>query len=136
MKKSFNLIVILLAFTMQAVPVCADDDIESTPLQLYSSRTPKVGDNAGPRRAPANPIPLYMDIFLNVTERTIELCDFDGSIISYYIYNENDVQMCSGIISFAGQPEASISLASFPAGIYYLGIIQNGITYEGEFELE
>jgi hypothetical protein len=136
MKKSFKLIVILLALTMQAIPVCADDDNEGSPLELYSSRTPKVGDNIGPRRAPANPTPLYMDIFLNLTDRTIELYDSEGSIIAYHIYNVYDVEVCSGIISFVGNEQAVISLASLPAGIYYLDIIQNGITYEGEFALD
>lgn len=135
MKKSLKLIVILLAVVMQAVPVCADDN-GGTPLQLYSLRTPKVGDNIGPRRAPARPTPLYIDIFLNEEDRALELYDPEGSTITYYIYNEDDDEMCSGTICFAQQEEAVISLASLPDGIYYLEIVLDGTTYEGEFGLE
>lgn len=135
MKKTLKLFVILLALAMQASPVCADDN--GTPLFLYNLKTgPKTNNNAGPRRAPARPTPLYMDIFLNMEEHTLELFDPEGNAITYYIYNENDEEMCGGTISFAGQEEVIISLESLTTGIYYLEIVLDGTSYVGEFGLE
>lgn len=120
---------------MQASPVSADDN--GIPLFLYNLKTgPKTNNNAGPRRAPARPTPLYMDIFLNIEERTLEMYDPEGNDITYYIYNENNEEKCSGSISFAGQEEVIVPLESLTTGIYYLKIVLDGTTYEGEFGLE
>lgn len=134
MKTTFKLFVILFVLALQATPVCADGN--GTPLKLTLKSGPKVGNNPGPRRAPARPAPLFMDIFLNMEDRTLEFYNPAGSTITYYIYNEDDDEMCGGTISFAQQDEASVSLSSFPDGIYYLEIVANGTTYECEFGLE
>ena len=135
MKTTFNLFVILFVLAaLQATPVCADDN--GTPLCLTLKSGPKTNNNVGPRRAPARPTPLYMDLFLNMEDRTLDLYNPAGNTITYYIFNEDDDEMCSGTISFAQQDEASVSLASFPDGIYYLEIVVNGTTYECEFGLE
>ena len=135
MKTTFKLFVILFVLaSLQATPVCADDN--GTPLCLTLKSGPKTGNNPGPRRAPARPTPLYMDIFLNMEDHTLDLYNPAGNTITYYIFNEDDDEMCSGTISFAQQDEATVSLASFPDGIYYLEIVVNGTTYECEFGLE
>lgn len=134
MKTTVKLFVILLALVMQAGTVCADG--EGTPLTLTISSGPKAGNINGPRRAPARPRPLYIDIFLNEVERCLSLYDPEGSTITYNIYNEDEDTVACGTISFANQPEATISLDSLEDGIYYLEVVLNGTTYSGEFGLE
>ena len=134
MKTTFKLFVILFVLALQATPVCADGN--GTPLTPTVKSGPKIGNNPKPTRAPARHTPLYIEIFLNMEDRTLEFYNPAGSTITYYIYNEDDDEMCGGTISFAQQDEASVSLSSFPDGIYYLEIVVNGITYECEFGLE
>ena len=134
MKTILKLSMILLAMMMQATTVFADGN-GGKPVRAYT-RTPKVGNNAGPKRAPAKPTLLYIDITLNEDARCLELFDTEGSNITYYIYNEDDDEVAFGEISFENQEEATISLASLEAGLYYLEIIVDGTSYEGEFGLE
>lgn len=133
MKTSLKFFVIVLALFMQVSIVCA---YEGTPVYLYSLRTPKTGNIAGPRRTAAKPRPLYMDIFLDEDNRCLNLSDPEGNTITYYIYNEDEQVVASGTISFAEQETATISLETLGYGLYTLNIILDDTTYSGDFGLE
>lgn len=136
MKTVLKFFVILLALAMQVSPVCAEDG-NGTPVLLRPKNDPgPITGNAGPRRSPAHYSSLNIDIFLSEDGSSLNLYDPLGNTISYTIYNEDDDEVAAGTISFLGQPNASISLESFDEGIYYLEIVLNGVTYEGEFGLE
>lgn len=126
---------VIFALSMQVVPACAEDGI-GTPLTFILKSDPIIGGNAGPKRAPAHFAPLSIQVFLSEDGSSLNLYDPQGNTISYTIYNEDDDEVAAGTISFVGQPNASISLESFDEGIYYLEIVLNGVTYEGEFGLE
>lgn len=137
MKTAVKVFAILLALTMQVTNVCADDD-NGTPVYLF-----KTGDghlpisgNPGPRRAPAAPRPLYIDVMLSEDGSCLSLYDPEGSTITYSITNEDDEEVAEGTISFAGQPNATISLEGLECGFYTLEVVLNGSTYRGGFELE
>lgn len=135
MKTLLKFFVILLALAMQVSPVCADNN-GGTPLTLKLRTEPITGGNMGPRRTPAQYGSLSIQVFLSEDGSSLNLYDPQGNTISYTIYNEDDDEVAAGTISFVGQPNASISLESFDEGIYYLEIVLNGVTYEGEFGLE
>ena len=134
MKTTLKFFVILLALVMQASAVCAENN--ATPVYLYSSRSPKIGNNVGPKKAPARPRLLDMEITLNEEGQCLDLYDTEGSTITYYIYDEDDQEVLSGTISFAAQPNASISLESLGYGLYTLEIVLDGTSYLGEFGIE
>ena len=137
MKTVLKFFVILFALAMQVSPVCADGNDGGTPIPLCPKNNPgPITGNAGPRRAPARPQPLCIDVYLSEDGSSLNLYDPQGNTISYTIYNEDEDEVAAGTISFVGQPNASISLDSFDYGIYYLEIVLNGVTYEGEFGLE
>lgn len=136
MKTTMKLFVILLTLVMQVSNVCADDNSGSPVFLTKSKNDPIIGGNAGPRRAPARPCPLYLEIFLSEDGSSLNLYNPDGNTITYSIINEDDQEVAAGTISFAGQPNASISLETLDYGIYFLQIVANGVTYEGEFGLE
>lgn len=133
MKTSLKFFVIVFALFIQVSMVCA---YEGTPVYLYSLRTPKIGNNAGPSRAPAKPRPLYIDIFLDEDNRCLNLSDPEGNTITYYIYDEDEQEVASGTISFAEQETAIISLETLGYGLYTLNIVLDGTTYSGDFGLE
>lgn len=136
MKTTMKLFVILLTLVMQVSNVCADDNSGSPVFLTKSKNDPIIGGNAGPRRAPARPRPLYLEIFLSEDGSSLNLYNPDGNTITYSIINEDDQEVAAGTISFAGQPNASISLETLDYGIYFLQIVANDVTYEGEFGLE
>ena len=133
MKTPMKFFVILLTLVMQVSNVCADDNGGSPVLLM---RSDPITGNVGPRRAPARPRPLYLEIFLSEDGSSLNLYNPDGNTITYSIINEDDQEVAAGTISFAGQPNASISLETLDYGIYFLQIVANGVTYEGEFGLE
>ena len=131
MKTAVKVFAILLALTMQVTNVCADDD-NGTPVYLF-----KTGDghlpisgNPGPRRAPAAPRPLYIDVMLSEDGSCLSLYDPEGSTITYSITNEDDAEVAEG------QPNATIALEGLGSGLYTLEVVLNGTTYRGEFEIE
>ena len=134
MKTTLKFFVILLALVMQASAVCAEDT--GTPVYLYSSRAPKIGNNAGPKKAPARPRLLDMEISLNEESQCLDLYDTEGNTITYYIYDEDGQEVISGVISFAAQPNASISLEGLGYGLYTLEIVLDGTSDIGEFGIE
>ena len=135
MKTPVKFLFVLLALCMQATTVFADGD--GTPIYLFTPPSnPPIGGNAGPKRAPVRPRPLYIDVFLSEDNSCLNLYDTEGSTITYYIYSEDDEEVATGTISFVGQEEATISLQSLEPGIYYLDIVLDGVTYEGEFGIE
>ena len=131
MKTTMKLFVILLTLVMQVSNVCADDNSGSPVFLTKSKNDPIIGGNA-----PARPRPLYLEIFLSEDGSSLNLYNPDGNTITYSIINEDDQEVAAGTISFAGQPNASISLETLDYGIYFLQIVANGVTYEGEFGLE
>ena len=136
MKTVLKFFVILFALAMQVSPVCAEDG-NGTPVLLRPKNDPgPITGNMGPRRSPAHYGSLNIDIFLSEDGSSLNFYDPQGNTISYTIYNEDDDEVAAGTVSFLGQPNASISLESFDEGIYYLEIVLNGVTYEGEFGLE
>ena len=134
MKTKLTLFAFMLAFCMQTSVVYADDG--DMPLFLNAKTGPKIGGNAGPRRAPARPAYLDMDIYLNEDIRCLKLFSAEPTTITYYIYNWDDEEVADGTLTFTGQAEAVVSLATLPEGIYFLEIVQDGTTYVGEFVLE
>ena len=137
MKTVLKFFVILFALAMQVSPVCADGNNGGTPVPLRPKSDPgPITGNAGPKRAPAHTQPLCIDVYMSEDGSSLSLYDPQGNTITYTIYNEDEDEITAGTISFVGQPYASISLDSFDYGIYYLEIVLNGVTYEGEFGLE
>ena len=135
MKTAMKILAILFALVMQVSYVHAEN---GTPVYLFKTSTdhPPITSNPGPRRVPAAPRPLYIDITLSEDGSCLNLYDPEGSTISYSITNEDEDVVAAGTISFVGQPYATISLESLDYGLYTLEVVLDGTTYMGEFGLE
>jgi hypothetical protein len=136
MKTTLKFVVILFAMLMQVSTICADDTFGTHVFMVGIDDFPEIGGIAGPRRAPVRPHVLSIDVYFSEDGSCLNLYDITGSTVTYTIYNEDEEEVGCGTICFIGQPQASISLQSLEPGIYYLDIVQNGVTFEGEFGIE
>ena len=55
--------------------------------------------------------------------------------ITYYIFDEDEQEVCNGSVMFSEQGEGSIYIGTFGEGSYIIDIVADDIIYEGDFQL-
>lgn len=128
MKKYLISFMIMLTFVMQSFTLLPG----LTPVYLQLNN--KIGGNLRPTKSdPDTESPV--NIYLSEACDSLLLYSQSEESVTYYIYNENELEVSNGNATFSGQGEASIYLGILDDGIYTISLEVDSLVYEGEFEI-
>lgn len=128
MKKFLSLLVIMLAFIMQSFTILPGQT------QVYLKLKNKIGGNLGPTKSdPDTESPV--NIYLSEACDSLLLYSQSEESVTYYIYDENELEVSNGSVTFSNQGESSIYIGTLDEGIYTIFLELDSLVYEGEFEI-
>lgn len=132
MKKYLSFLVIMLAFVMQCSILLAEGI--HAPVILHYSIKPLCGGTSRPSKSDPNNDPT-VSVYLNESADSLLLYSSLEESISYYIYDDDEQELCNGSVTFSEQGEGSIYIGAFGEGSYIIDIVVDDIVYEGYFQL-
>ena len=130
MKKYLCFLFIMFTLVTQSTTMLADG--LQAPILLHLRKTP--WNNGIPRPSKSEPEPT-VSAYLNESSDSLLLYSSVEESLTYYIYDEDELLVNNGNVSFSDQGEASIYLGTLEEGTYIIFIVVNDAVYEGEFEL-
>lgn len=129
MKKYLSLLVIMLALVMQSFTILPG----LTPVYLRPEIGPVFGGNHKPTKSDPNTEP-PVSVYLNEAADSLLLYSPSEESVTYYIYDEDELEVSNGNVIFSEQGEASIYLGSLNEGTYSISLVVDTLVYVGEFD--
>jgi len=133
MRKNIKLLTITFVLAMQSLTTWSGTT-SVCPVFLYYRQTPLLGGNPKPSKAPAN-LDIPLNVTLNEEDKLLCLSSQLECNYCYYIYNESDNLVSSGILDFINCNNHIINLSFCDNGTYTLVVIYNGHAFSGSFAI-
>lgn len=134
MKKYFKLFIFIIVFTTQC-PIMLAQGSESTQVFLAPRPKPKQGGFTKPSKSPDRHPFVPISIFLDETSRNMTVYSSSHNSISYYVYDQDEHEVSSGVLTLLENESTTLSLEMLLDGAYSILIDIDGIIYEGNFLL-
>lgn len=133
MRKEIKVLVIMLAFAMQSVPMWSAPT-SMHPVPLHYQQGPLLSNNPKPTKAPAHhSIPLSV-IFDDDNQQLLVTALAEGEF-TYCIYNETGILISEGTLNCDCNDSQTIDLGLYYSGKYYLNVTYNGHNFGAAFEI-
>lgn len=117
---------------MSLCPISTFADDDGTPVPLIKKPI-HTSTNSGPSKSPALESNLPCVEYLSSSNTLLFIQSDSEDNISCYIKDKYDNIVSTAVISYNEYGTFTLSLSGFVTGDYVLGIVVNGVTYEGTF---
>ena len=135
MNRNIKFLAFLIVFMSQCTLMLADN-ANAVGVQIdFYRKVPPLNGNPRPSRAPAKRVVVPISAFLNESNRCLSVFSTSVENAYYYVYDEEEQEVSSGIVTFSRDAGSAINLGMLLDGEYTIEVIIDGVAYEGTFYL-